>query len=197
MIVLLLLLSIPVIICLLCYMTIEIYAYRRVYKNILDVPTCVYAMVLGTNPKRRDGQPNRYFVYRMDAAQELFASHKAEFFILSGDKHDEYDEPAEMATELIKRGVLSDRLILDGKGYDTVDSILFAKRQINEEPLIIVSQDFHTERAVFLAGCLGVDAVAYEAKDIDNLKVTKTDLREVLARVKAFYDVICIKLKIR
>ncbi len=188
---------IPVLIAIICYVTIEFYSSRRVYKNISDIPNCLYALVLGTCPYRGDGQPNRYFVYRMDAAAELYLDGKSRSLILSGDKHGDYDEPAAMAEALFDRGILKEALIIDDKGYDTIDSILFAKRSVGAEGIIILSQDYHCKRAVFLAGCCGIDAVAYCAKSVDYPVVTKSELREVLARVKAFYDVICIKLNLR
>ena len=105
---------------------------------------------------------------------------------MSGDKHDDYDEPAAMEEALLDKGIPNEVFIIDDKGYDTIDSILFVKRSIDADSLIIVSQDFHCKRAVFLAGCCGIDAVACCAESVDYPVVTKSEWRELLARVKAF-----------
>ena len=158
--------TVVLLIVLICYISIEIYALNRVFGDIEVVPQREYFLVLGTGPTRKDGHPNRYFTYRMDAAAALYHRRKVSRFILSGDKHEDYDEPAAAC-------------ILDGKGFDTIDSILHARDLSGCNSYIIVSQDFHCERAVFLAGSLGVKAIAFTADEVEPFWKSKTKVREI------------------
>ena len=177
------------------YVTIEIYASSRVFKQIEKVPSNEFCLVLGTSPTRKDGQPNRYFVRRMNAVVELYIAEKVSKIMLSGDKHRDYDEPYAMQKALEERNISKEVCILDGEGYDTIDSIIHAKNLLNTKSITIVSQDFHCERAVFLAGCLGVKAIAFAAEDVVPFWKSKTKFREIFARMKAFLDIFMIKAK--
>lgn len=176
-----------------CYVTIEIYASSRVFKQIEKVSSNEFCLVLGTSPTRKDGQPNRYFVRRLNAVVELYTAGKIGKIILSGDKHGDYDEPAAMQKYLEGNNVSKEVCILDGEGYDTIDSIIHAKNLLNTKSITIVSQSFHCERAVFLAGCLGVKAVAFAAEDIEPFWKSRTKFREIFARMKALLDIFMIK----
>ena len=176
---------------------VAFYARRRVYGDIKNIPYNDFALVLGTSPLRKDGQSNRYFVWRMDAAAALFFEGKVGKFILSGDKHDAYDEPAAMRNALFERGVPRSACLLDGKGYDTIDSILHARKMFGATRITIVSQEFHCERAVFIAGCLGISAIAYSAEDVVPFWKSKTKVREIFARVKVIVDIVRLKLHLR
>ena len=171
--------TVVLLIVLICYISIEIYALNRVFGDIEEVPQREYFLVLGTGPTRKDGHPNRYFTYRMDAAAALYHRRKVSRFILSGDKHEDYDEPAAMQNALAERSIPAEACILDGKGFDTIDSILHARDLSGCNSYIIVSQDFHCERAVFLAGSLGVKAIAFTADEVEPFWKSKTKVREI------------------
>ena len=173
-----------------CYIVVEVYAWRRVFEDPDGIPENEFGLVLGTCPTRPDGQPNRYFERRMDAVEALFRKGKVHQIILSGDKHDGYDEPAVMRSALEKRGIPPEKCLLDGQGFDTIDSILNARNHFHASTYTIVSQDFHCERAVFLAGCLGIRAIAFAAKDVETTPFAKTKVREIPARVKVFLDIL-------
>ncbi len=55
---------------------------------------------------------------------------------------------------------------------------------------IIISQDFHLPRAVFIATAVGLNAEGFEAKDSPNFSLKYMGNREILARVKAFIEVV-------
>ena len=184
-----------IIVAFICNVTIEIYALSKVYEDSDRIPVREYALVLGTTPKRADGEPNRYFKYRMNAAAELLHKGKVRRVILSGDKHDEYDEPMSMLLDLSEKGISPEVCLLDGKGYDTIDSILNAKTIVGTDTVTIISQDFHCERAVFLAGVLGLNAIAFAAQEVEPFWKSKTKLREIPARIKVFKDIITFYIK--
>ena len=54
------------------------------FADVARVPSVDVALVLGTAPIGPEGGPNRYFVYRLDAAAALWKAGKAKYFIVSG-----------------------------------------------------------------------------------------------------------------
>ena len=56
------------------------------------------------------------------------------------------------------------------------------------EDLVIVSDDFHVGRALFIADRFGINAVALESKPVDPSYSRGVRTREFLARVKAVID---------
>ena len=95
-----------------------------------------------------------------------------------------------MQLALIQEGVPKDKIILDHAGFRTLDSVVRAKDIFSQTKLIIISQKFHNERAVFLARQNGMEAYGYNAADVNKYAGLKTNLREYLAKSKAYWDLI-------
>jgi len=153
------------------------------------------AVVLGCSPTIA-GRVNLFYQYRIDAAVELWFSGKVRGFIVSGDnrtKH--YSEPDAMKASLIKAGVPEDKIICDYAGLCTLDSIVRADRNFGKNRLIIVSQEFHNERAICIAKHHQIDAVGYKARDVTGAGGARTHMREKLARVKMWLDLKILKTK--
>jgi SanA protein len=134
---------------------------------------------------------NLFFTYRIQAAAELYKAGKVDFLILSGDNNKrEYNEPEEMKKALIHQGVPEQAIFLDYAGFRTLDSMVRAKEVFQQESITIISQRFHNERAIYLAEHAGLKAVALDAKDVPGHHGLKVRLREYLARVKMFIDLL-------
>lgn len=119
--------------------------------QISDVPKMKTALLLGTGKTLSNGQPNAYFYNRIQAAADLYKSGKVKYIIVSGDNSQKnYNEPEDMQMALIEYGVPKDNIFLDFAGFRTLDSVVRAKEIFGQNQLIIVSQKFHNERAVFL-----------------------------------------------
>ena len=162
-------------------------SHERIY-TVEKVPARHVALVLGTSPWVA-GRKNLYFEYRMDTAAALYQSGKARYLLLSGDHgRQDYDEPGYMKSALMARGVPEPVLILDHAGFRTLDSIARAKAVFGQSRVIIVSQEFHNHRALFLARHHGLDALAVNAHAIDRWYGVKTHLREWFARAAAVAD---------
>ncbi len=160
-----------------------------VFTEIERLPEREVGLVLGTTPRLRNGSANAYFDYRMDAAAELWRSGKVSRLILSGDNTDRrYDEPKYMRDALLERGVAEDALILDGAGVRTFDSVLRARVTYEVEQPIVVSQEFHNRRALFIARHYGIDAIGFNARDVAPEQGLRTKTREAFARVKTLLD---------
>lgn len=153
------------------------------------LPKTKVAVVLGTAPNLVNGYQNYYFTYRIEAATKLYKSGKVTHFILSGDHgHKNYNEPEAMKQALIKNGVPENVIYLDYAGFRTLDSMIRAKEIFNQNEFIVVSQEFHNQRAVYIARQNGISAYGYNAKDVNKNAGLKTNIREYFARTKVFID---------
>lgn len=160
-----------------------------IYSSVDAVPQQKVGMVLGTSKLLKNGYPNLYFVYRIDAAAELFHSGKVAYLIVSGDNGSEnYNEPEDMKNALMEKGVPEDKIILDYAGFRTFDSVIRAKEIFGQTSFIIISQKFHNQRAVYIARKNGIEAYGYNAKDVVKYGGIKTKVREYFARTNLFID---------
>ena len=66
--------------------------------------------------------------------------------------------------------------------------VVRAKEVFGKNRLTIISQRFHNERAIYLAEKNGIDAIGYNAPNVNAYAGLKTNIRELLARVKMFID---------
>jgi SanA protein len=163
----------------------SVYCHQQIEK----VPAISVAVVLGCSPKV-SGRPNLFYTHRIDAAVALHQAGKVKAFIVSGDNGThQYDEPTAMKEDLIARGIPADMIYCDYAGFRTLDSVLRADTIFGQKRFLIVSQHFHNERAIFLARQHGLEAEAFDAKDVSRRFAFTTHLREYFARVQAVLDV--------
>lgn len=155
------------------------------FADVAKLPAADVALMLGTAPIGPEGGPNRYFVYRLDAGAALWKAGKAKYFIASGSGR----EPTEMRAGLIERGVPAEAIYLDPAGYRTWDSVLRARDVFGQMRMVIVSQRFHLDRALFLARHAGIEAWGLEARDVDTPYSVFTELRRFPSALRAYYDV--------
>jgi len=167
---------------------------KQLYSNINEIPANRVGLVLGTSILLKNGKYNPYFIYRMEAAAELFHSGKVEFLIVSGDNHIKgYDEPQDMEDYLINLGVPSSKVIKDYAGFRTFDSVIRANKVFGQTKLTIISQKFHNERALFICNHNNIEAIAYNAKSVTFTQ--RNSIREYLAKFKAVLDVFVLRTK--
>lgn len=179
-----------------CDALVRQYADGKVYSAIEDIPGVKYGLVLGTTPQTRiGGRRNLFFMYRMDAAAELYHAGKVQYLVVSGDEHslEGINEPECMRDSLVVRGVPKNVIILDGKGYRTLDSVVRMRKTFGVRTFTIISQQFHNERALYIAGHWDLDVedvLAYNAISPRSTWALMTYIREYLARVKLFVDML-------
>ena len=173
----------------LCNISVDRNAEGRTFSDINDVPTMQTALLLGTNPKTRDGKrPSSFYLARINATAKLYKHGKFRQLIISGDKREGYDEPQTMRHDLIERGVPDSIIMMDGQGYRTLLSLKNSKQHFGIHDMIIISQKWHNERSIFLADKMNIKAVGYNADDVSHPRAIWTHIRELLARVKLFID---------
>lgn len=162
----------------------------RIFSDVSQIPATKVGLVFGTTD-RIGSRENLYFRYRMDAAAGTFHAGKVETLIVSGDNRSSryYDEPEKMRQALVARGVPNDRIVDDGDGIRTLDSVIRAKEIFGADTVLFISQRFQIERAIYLAKANGINAYGFEARDVETQAGLKTRIREIGARVKMWLDV--------
>lgn len=174
--------------CLTSYLLVESAGWKTTYTDVNEIKAYDVALVLGTSKFTRTGRHNPYFSYRIDAAAKLYFSGKVKKILVSGDNSlKEYNEPQDMYQALIAKGIPKDDIVLDYAGFRTFDSVIRAREVFGQDSFIIVSQQFHIERAIYIAHSKDMKVVGFAAKDPTTAR-TKMFSREILARTKAVLD---------
>jgi SanA protein len=165
-------------------------AKDKTYSNVSLVPHRRVGLVLGCPKRVFGGWSNPYFENRIAAAAELYHHRKVDYLVVSGDNHVQgYDEPTDMKNALMDKGVPTDRVYLDYAGLRTLDSVVRVKEIFGQDRVTIISQEFHNQRAIFLADHHGIDAIGFNAPEVGLRYGLKTVWREQFAKVKAVLDV--------
>ena len=171
--------------------TIESNAEGKLFDQVSDCPNVKVALVLGTSRTNKRGNDNLYFSYRINAAVELYRAGKVKYILVSGDNSiTTYDEPTDMKNALIAAGIPEKRIFLDYAGFRTLDSMERALKVFGQKEVIVVSQRFHNERAIYLGEHFGMTVYGYNAQDVVKMGGFKTKGRERFARMKVFWDIL-------
>jgi SanA protein len=166
---------------------------RYIYTRIEEVPACYTAIVLGALVSNT-GYPSKFLKDRMDVAIELYTGKKIKRFLLSGDHgRKNYDEVNSMKNYLLEKGINTEDIFLDHAGFDTYSTIVRAKEVFGVEKAIIVTQEFHLSRAVYIARSKGIEAYGIKADRQDYYSLVRLKIRETIAKVKAFSEVMINK----
>jgi len=132
-----------------------LYSFRRIYRAD-DVPRAQVAIVFGAG-LRRDGFPTPVLQDRVATAAKLYFSGKVEKLLMSGDnRYENYNEPGAMFNYAVSLGIPAEDIVLDYAGRRTYDTCYRAKVIFGVEDAILVTQQFHLPRALFLCNTLGV-----------------------------------------
>ena len=175
---------------------IERISEGKIYENIDNVPGRKVGVVLGCSKYLRNGSPNLYFQQRIKAAKELYFSDQVKFLLVSGDNSTKYyDEPTTMKKDLVQFGVPEKKIFCDYAGLSTLDSVVRAKEVFKENRFVVISQDFHVRRAVYIGMAHNIDLIGYSSGSISGVGSVRTELRECLARVKTIMDVTFLQRK--
>lgn len=161
------------------------------YDSIENIPHNHCALVLGTSKYLVGGRTNLYYLNRIQAATYLYFYRKVDYIIVSGDNRTKnYNEPIKMYNDLVEAGIPKERIILDYAGFRTLDSVIRGKEIFGQNQFTIVSQPFHSQRAVYIARKKGIAAIAYNAEDVVNTFSLELFVREIGARVLMAVDLI-------
>ena len=165
-----------------------VYTADRIYQEA-EAPAKGVAIIFGAG-LRRDGTPTAMLRDRILTGAELYFSGRVQKLLMSGDnRFNNYNEPESMRQFALSVGVPDKAIVLDYAGrriYDTCDR---AKLIFGLQSALLVTQEFHVPRAVFLCNMLGLDTGGVKAADFYwNGSPLFWNLREQLATIVAFSD---------
>lgn len=154
----------------------------------IDDVDCI--LVLGCLVKK-GGVPSDMLHDRLKRGVELFDLGAAPKLLMSGDHgRDGYDEVDAMKQYAVDEGIPSSDVFMDHAGFSTYESIYRAKEVFQSKRIIIVTQEYHLYRAIYIAQQLGLDAYGVSSDYRNYANQSARDLREILARVKDFMSCI-------
>jgi SanA protein len=169
-------------------------ANGKTYSDPGAIPHRHVGLVLGCQKYSSDNKPNLFFQNRIAAAVELYREGKVDYLLVSGDNHTRgYDETTDLKNALIEQGIPAEKVYADYAGFRTLDSMVRAKEVFGQSEVTVISQQFHNQRAIFIATHRGLDAIGFNAPDVDAYNSFGTRLREQFARVKAVLDIYVLK----
>lgn len=156
------------------------------YSDLNDID-CI--LVLGAGVY--DGKPSPMLKDRLDTAVMLFNEGVSEKIIMSGDHMNEsHDEVNVMKTYAVEEGIDSSDVFMDHAGISTYDSIYRAKNIFKAKRIVIVTQEYHLYRALYIAESLGLKSYGVSADTVRYSGQFIRDVREILARDKDFVKTI-------
>ncbi len=148
------------------------------------------ALVLGARVWA-NGKMSDIFRDRVETGLRLYNQNKVQKILISGDHgRKDYDEVNAAKLYLLERGVLAEDIFLDHAGFDTYDSLYRAKNIFKVTSLIVVTQNFHLPRALYIAKKIKIDACGVSADLHNYIGEKKRNRREVLANIKAWLDIL-------
>ncbi len=143
-------------------------------------------LVLGCGV-RDDGRPSDMLHDRLRQGLELFDMGAAPKLLMSGDHgKKDYDEVDAMKHFAVDAGVDSSDVFMDHAGFSTYESMYRAREIFQVKKMIVVTQEYHLYRALYLAQSLGIEAYGVSSDYRNYYGQTSRDIREILARVKDF-----------
>lgn len=156
---------------------------KKLIKELNDFPESPYALVLGAGLES-DGRPTDILSDRVLSAVKLFELGKVRMLVMSGSSYGEgYDEVVAMEKLAIRAGIAREKIIMDKKGVSTLDSLINYKYRFQNEKVIIVTQQFHLPRSLWLAKQLGLNCYGFPASiyRFSNFKKFVWRIREFFA----------------
>ena len=143
-------------------------------------------LVLGAGV-RDDGTPSDMLYDRVSVSAEVYAALGDTPLLMSGDHTGDYNEVGVMKSLATELGVPSEDIFLDHEGYSTYESLYRAKAVFGAKRIVIITQEYHLHRALYIARELGMEAMGVSA-DLRPYRLQgRYNAREHLARFKDFF----------
>jgi SanA protein len=165
-------------------------AISRLY-DVQNAPQKPVAIVFGAG-LTRDGRPTSVLRDRVETAAELYFTGKVKKILMSGDnRFSDYNEPGAMRAYALSLGVPDQAIVLDYAGRRSYDTCYRAKAIFGVQQALLVTQNFHLPRALYLCNALGIQADGVSA-DLHPYRRSVQfiwNLRELPASLTAILDV--------
>ena len=166
------------------------YMIFKVRKSILSREEAVKLsdvdciMVLGCGV-RQDGTPSGMLKDRLEEGIVLYRGGASQRLLMSGDHgREDYDEVNLMKQIAVEAGVPSEHVFMDHAGFSTYESMYRARDIFQVKKIIVVTQNYHMYRALYIAKAMGMEAWGVSSDPRSYGGQLGRDLREFLARPK-------------
>ena len=181
------------IIILLCLMLIpfiiNFYVVFKVNNKIVNIDEINrnydYGLVLGCGVKK-DGSPSLMLQDRLDKAIEIYNKGLINNIIISGHHSNDYSEVDVMEDYLINHNINKAVIVRDNEGFSTSESIENYQKKFADKSVIIITQEYHLYRSLYLAQKFNLNAIGTPTKMVNYGGQIFRNIREILARNKDF-----------
>lgn len=164
----------------------------KIKTSITEVPTEEpkrVAIVFGARVFA-DGRLTNSLYDRVLTSVELYRAGRVKKLLMTGDrKDDSYDEPSAMKKMALELGVAESDIVLDNDGKRTFDSCYRAKEVFEVQKAILVTQDYHQPRALYLCNSLGIDSIGIAANRRTYDREDYYHLREFFSVASAWSEI--------
>jgi len=169
-------------------------SYKKYIYNLEDIPNDNYAIIVLGAGVRNDGTPSDILADRLETSLEVYRSNLGNVFILSGDHgREEYNEVRAMKDYIMKDNIDEKIIFMDHAGFSTYDSMYRAKEIFKVDKAIIVTNEYHLPRALYIARKLGIEAYGVKSDKRGYQLMDSYKKREALAQLKDFFYVNILK----
>ena len=135
-----------------------------------------------------NGSPSGVLEDRLDTGISAYQAGVSDRLLMSGDHgQDDYDEVNAMKDYALEQGIPSESIFMDHAGFSTYESVYRARDIFQVKTVLIVTQEYHLYRALYIARALGLDAYGVAADRSVYSGIVGFEAREILARVKDFF----------
>ena len=181
------LLFVLVVIIMLIDLYIILVARNRIV-SINDIPSDEYDCILVLGAGIRGSNPSPMLEDRLKTAIELYNNGIAPKILVSGDhEYNDYDEVNVMKNYLKENGIPSEDIFMDHAGLSTYDSIYRAKKIFKVSKMIVVTQQYHLYRAIYIARNIDLKVYGVSASKRNYYGQSKRNIREFVAQIKDFF----------
>jgi vancomycin permeability regulator SanA len=168
------------------------YTERRLETSITEIPREEpprVAIVFGAGV-RSDGSPKDALYDRVLTGVELYRAGRVRKLLMSGDNPThQYDEPTAMKNTAMQLGVPESDIVLDFAGRRTYDTCYRAKEIFEVQRAVLVTQEFHQARALYLCNNLGVESIGITANRRKYLGENYWAFREFFSVFSAWFEI--------
>ena len=173
-------------------LSINAYVVNSTKKQILSADAaaaltdvdCILVLGCYVHP---DGQPSAMLHDRLQQSVDLYDAGAAPKLLMSGDHGQiRYDEVSAMKQFALDADVPSTDVFMDHAGFSTYESLYRTRDIFEAKKIIIVTQEYHLHRALYIANALGLEAYGVSSNPRNYSGQLMRDIREILARNKDF-----------
>ncbi len=161
---------------------------NQIYKSSKNIADYQHVLILGAGNSPLGEWQNKVFSSRMNTAVQLYHEINIDRIVCSGIiKPPFYNEPFDMTDFLVNKNIPKSIIVPDSNGINTLRSISSYTQKYHNDSVIIISQERHLARALFIANHYQLKAVGFSA---GNQNEDKAFSREFLARLKCTYELL-------